>query len=110
MVYETYGDWQYQPEVFVLPEDQSKENDYENLLKEKEELIQNFSEQMKNQQPSTTITKAERAKRAFSAVEMMKLSEKESRYLIDDQLRKFVIYMRKWAIREQTKRKSFKIL
>jgi len=85
---QTYGDWQYQPEVFVLPDDQSKENDYENLLKEKEALIQKLSEQMKNQQPSTTITKSERVKRASSAAEMMKLSEKETRYLIDDQLRK----------------------
>lgn len=85
---QTYGDWQYQPEVFILPEDQSKENDYENLLKEKEALIEKLSEQMKNQQPSTTITKSERAKRASTAAEMMKLSEKETRYLIDDQLRK----------------------
>lgn len=85
---QTYGDWQYQPEAFIKPEDQSKNNDYETLLKEKEALIQKLSEQMKNQQLSTTITKSERAKRASTAAEMMKLSEKETRYLIDDQLRK----------------------
>lgn len=85
---QTYGDWKYQSEAFIKPEDQSQAYDYENILKVKEALIQNLTEQIKNQQSSTTITKLERSKRALTVAEMMKLSEKETRYLIDDQLRK----------------------
>lgn len=85
---QTYGDWQYKPEVFVLPVDQSKQVDFEALLKEKEALIEKLSEQIKNQEPTKTITASERAKRAASASEMMKFSEKETRYLIDEHLRK----------------------
>ncbi|MDP4162338.1 MAG: type I restriction-modification system endonuclease [Bacillota bacterium] len=85
---QTYGDWQYESEPFVLPEDQSKKVNFEVLLKEKEALIEQLSEQIKNLEPIKTITSTERAKRAASASEMMNLSEKETRYLIDEQLRK----------------------
>lgn len=85
---QTYGDWQYNPEHFVLPEDNSKQLDYQALLREKEELITKLTEQVKKQVPVESISNAERVKRAASASEMMKLSEKETRYLIDEQLRK----------------------
>lgn len=85
---QTYGEWQYEADGFVLPDDQRSQTDYELLLQEKEDLIKQLTDQVKNQAPSTNITKIERAKRASSASELMKLSEKETRYLIDDQLRK----------------------
>lgn len=84
---QSYGDWQYESEPFVLPEDQSKKVDFEAILKEKEALIARLTEEIKNLKPST-ITPTERAKRAASASEMINLSEKETRYLIDEQLRK----------------------
>jgi type I restriction enzyme R subunit len=83
-----YGDWQYVAEAFVLPVDQSNQKDFENILKEKESLIETLVGQIKNQTPEVAISTAERIKRASSASELMKLSEKETRYLIDEQLRK----------------------
>lgn len=85
---QTYGEWQYAPAEFVLPEDTSQQVDFEKLLKEKEKLIAELTEQVQKQTPAKTLTSTERAKRAVSASEMMKLSEKETRYLIDEQLRK----------------------
>ena len=85
---QTYGEWQYAPDEFVLPEDTSKQVDFETLLKEKEKLIAELTEQVQKQTPAKTLSSTERAKRAVSASEMMKLSEKETRYLIDEQLRK----------------------
>ncbi|ABR47072.1 type III restriction protein, res subunit [Alkaliphilus metalliredigens QYMF] len=85
---QTYGDWQYAPAEFVLPEDNSQQADFEALLKEKEELIAVLTEKVLKQKPSKTLSSKERLKRAASASEMMKLSEKETRYLIDAQLRK----------------------
>src|SRR5690554_1996176 len=36
---QTYGDWEYKPTQFMLPENKSNQPDYESLLKEKEKLI-----------------------------------------------------------------------
>jgi type I restriction enzyme R subunit len=85
---QTYGEWQYYPAQFVLPSDNSSQINYQALLKEKEELIAKLADQVDKQVPIGTITTAERVKRATSAAENMKLSEKETRYLIDEQLRK----------------------
>lgn len=85
---QTYGEWQYEIEKFVLPSDQSDKNDYKRLLKEKEELIEILTAQIKNQKPDTNTTKSERIKKAISEAEKLNLSEKETRYLIDDQLSK----------------------
>jgi type I restriction enzyme R subunit len=85
---QTYGDWQYAPSIFVLPEDNSKKTDFEALLKEKEALIAKLSKQL-DQKPSVKqVSTVERVKRSVAAAERMKLSEKETRYLIDEQLRK----------------------
>ncbi|MBP2656538.1 MAG: type restriction protein, res subunit [Firmicutes bacterium] len=85
---QTYGDWQYNLAEFVLPEDNSKKTDFEALLKEKEALIEELSKQLLQKIPAKKVPAAERVKRAVTAAERMKLSEKETRYLIDEQLRK----------------------
>lgn len=85
---QTYGEWQYDPIQFVLPSDNSNQVDYQALLKEKEELIAKLAEQVDKQTSTGTISTTERVKRAASAAENMRLSEKETRYLIDEQLRK----------------------
>lgn len=86
--FQTYVDVKYRSNEFTLPDDQSKQFNYKTLLKEKEELIQNLEEQMKNLVTSPIVEKSERVNRALTASEKMRLSEKETRYLIDDQLRK----------------------
>jgi type I restriction enzyme R subunit len=85
---QTYGDWQYQSEGFVLPEDKSKQVDYEAIIKEKEELIKKLTEQSEKAKVGKSIPVEERVKRASTAAEHINLSEKETRYLIDEQLRK----------------------
>jgi type I restriction enzyme R subunit len=85
---QTYGDWQYAPSAFVLPEDNSKKTDFEALLKEKEALIAKLSKQLDQKSPVKQVPTVERVKRSAAAAERMKLSEKETRYLIDEQLRK----------------------
>lgn len=85
---QTYGEWQHNPTQFVLPSDNRNKVDYQALLREKEELIAKLAKQVENQTSTGTISTTERLKRAVSAAENMKLSEKETRYLIDEQLRK----------------------
>ncbi len=85
---QTYGDWDYEAVDYVLPNDSSNQTDYEQLLKDREAEIEKLTEQLKSIKPISTITKTERVKRSNIVSDMMKLSENETRYLIDDQLRK----------------------
>ena len=85
---QTYGDWGYLPTGFVLPEDNSKQVDYEAILKEKEELIEKLTAQAEKVTVSKAVPVEERVKQAITAADQINLSEKEIRYLIDDQLRK----------------------
>lgn len=84
---QTYGDWQYRAEAFVMPPDQRDSVDYQALLKQKEALIEQLNEQLKSQKPTKVLSRSKRAERATSALKMMDLSEAETRYLIDTQLR-----------------------
>lgn len=83
---QTYGDWEFKPTGFVLPENNSDQDNFASLLKEKEEIIQKLTEQVKA--VGQYIPVEERVKRANTAADHMNLSEKETRYLIDEQLRK----------------------
>ncbi|WP_258525576.1 type I restriction-modification system endonuclease [Paenibacillus sp. YN15] len=85
---QTYGVWSYQPAEFILPQDNSNHVDYEALLKEKEELIKKLTEQAEKITYSNTMTVEERARKAKRAADSIHLSEQETRYLIDEQLRK----------------------
>lgn len=85
---QTYGNWRYNPTGFVLPEDTSKQVDYEAILKEKEDLIRKLTEEAEKATFTNTISVEERAKKANAAADQINLSEKETRYLIDEQLRK----------------------
>jgi len=84
---QTYGDWQYETENYVLPEDNSNKVDYIAILQEKEELIKKLIEQAEKAETNKSIPVEERVKKANSAANYLKLSEKETRYLIDEQLR-----------------------
>lgn len=83
---QTYGDWNFEPEGFVLPED----IDYKAIIKEQEDKIKELTEKakMEPEKESVVISISERKKRASSSADKIKLSEKETRYLIDEQLRK----------------------
>jgi type I restriction enzyme R subunit len=81
---QTYGDYSFEPDAFVTPIDQSKNDDYERILKENEDLAAKL-EAATSQTASVTIP--ERKKRSETAAAGILLSEKETRVLIDAQLR-----------------------
>lgn len=85
---QTYGDWGYLPTGFVLPENCINQVDYKSLLNEKEELIKKLAKQVEKMSDSQNITVEERVKKANTAADHINLSEEETRYLVDDQLRK----------------------
>lgn len=94
---QAYGDWNYEPEEFVVPKDRSKEMDFEAIIKMQEEKIKELNEKLQSKSANVSednisegkvISIAERRKRSNSSADRIRLSEKETRYLIDEQLRK----------------------
>lgn len=88
---QTYGDYTYEPSDFVLPPDQQESKDYKKLLQENEDLLKQL-ETVKATAVSTqldpAVSSTERKKRSAKAAGNMRLSEEETRLLIDEQLRK----------------------
>lgn len=85
---EVYGDWGYIAPAFVMPEN-VVQPDYESIIKEQEEKIVALSKQVEAvSTTASTKTSKERAEKGETASESMELSEAETRYLIDEQLRK----------------------
>ena len=85
---EVYGDWGYIAPAFVMPEN-VVQPDYEAIIKEQEEKIVALSKQVEAvSTAASTKTSKERAEKGETASESMELSEAETRYLIDEQLRK----------------------
>lgn len=86
---EVYGDWGYIASDFVMPE-KAEYTHYEAIIKEQEEKIAALSMQVKAVTTAASSKSTnERAEKGETASESMELSEVETRYLIDDQLRKF---------------------
>ncbi|MDA8222645.1 MAG: type I restriction-modification system endonuclease [Desulfitobacterium hafniense] len=86
---QTYGVWNYEPLKFVMPEDTSREADFASIIEAQEEKIKQLTEKIKTAPGNETdITIADRRKRANTSADKINLSEKETRYLIDEQLRK----------------------
>ena len=86
---EVYGDWGYIAPAFVMPEN-VVQPDYESIIKEQEEKIAALSKQVEAvSTAASTKTSKERAEKGETASESMELSEAETRYLINEQLRKF---------------------
>ena len=86
---EVYGDWGYIASDFVMPEN-VVQPDYEAIIKEQEDKIAALSKLV--EQVSTAASEKsskERAEKAETVSESMELSEAETRYLIDEQLRKY---------------------
>lgn len=82
---QTYGDWNYTAHPFILPQEDN--TDYAVLLQEKENLIIQLAAKVEETQ-SQNVSPFERIKRGTSAASLIALSEKETRYLIDEQLRR----------------------
>lgn len=86
---EVYGDWGYIAPAFVMPENVAQP-DYEAIIMEQEEKIAALSKLVEAvSTAASSKTSKERAEKGETASESMDLSEAETRYLIDEQLRKF---------------------
>lgn len=88
---QTYGDYAYEPVAFVLPENSIEHADNQKLIEENEKRsaeLEKAKAASLSASIDTTVTLNERKKRADRAVNNLKLSEKETRYLIDEQLRR----------------------
>lgn len=89
---EVYGDWGYIPNDFVMPVESDNKLDYEAMAKDieaKESIIKSLNEKL--DEVTTNVSgksKSERYNRANSTSTKIKMSEAETRYLIDEQLRK----------------------
>lgn len=85
---QTYGDWQYKPKKFVMPK-ATQDVDDRTVLEAHEEKIEQLTKTIKtvpNDEPVFPI--ADRRKQANKSANNINLSEQETRYLIDEQLRK----------------------
>lgn len=85
---QTYGNWKFEPLEFVLPEDISKSIDYKEIIRAQEEEIKSLLNERAEVRPQTNITLDDRKRQANSSAARINLNEKETRYLIDEQLRK----------------------
>ena len=82
---EVYGTGEIKTPCFVMPTEDN--TDYTSLINEQEKKIEDLASQielMKSQNISTN----ERNKKSQNAISVLNLSEKETRYIIDEQLRK----------------------
>jgi type I restriction enzyme R subunit len=86
---QTYGDYSFRPQPFVPPPDRRADEEIEKLQQENEALVAEL-EKVKatalTASLDTAVTTSERKKRSDKAIHDLKLSEKETRYLIDERL------------------------
>jgi Type I site-specific restriction-modification system, R (restriction) subunit and related helicases len=109
---QVYGDWQYEPGGFVLPQQQprteavrygkktkaqlklqqqqeaAEKAQLVSQLEEKEDLITALQKDLRQGLIATSATPQQRARQAKTAIDHLNLSEAETRYLIDTQLGK----------------------
>ena len=84
---QTYGDWNYKNVAFVMPVPQNETPVADKMAeKDKEERLIKQAEETASITPA--ISKEERKKQAGKAASQRVKSEAETRYLIDEQLRK----------------------
>ena len=84
---QTYGDWSYENQPFVMPEPEHTEKKA-NQEKEKVEEEKLIKEAEETAAASVKVSTDTRKKQAQKAASQRKKSEAETRYLIDEQLRK----------------------
>lgn len=84
---EVYIDWQYKAKPFILPQGISAIN-YEKVILEKEAQINALNEQLSSIKEVKQASSIERKKQAESVSEGLDISEEETRFFIDEQLRR----------------------
>lgn len=85
---QTYGDWSFNPESFVLPKE-TDSSAMEKTLEEQEKRIAELTQKLEEVKTAASgTTQKERAKRGLTVSAMMEWSEAQTRCLIDEQLRK----------------------
>ena len=84
---EVYMDWQYKAEPFVLLEE-IPTTDYEKIIKEKEAQINSLNEQIVHMHIVQEANSIERKKQTETVSEGLDISEDETRFFIDEQLRR----------------------
>lgn len=84
---QTYGDWDYQSHLFVMPSEnpESVTDDKENEQVKEEKLLKDASIAA---EAAPVVARDERKRQAGRAAGLRVRSEAETRYLIDEQLRK----------------------
>ena len=95
---QVYGDGAFEPPVFIKPEPPKKVPDYTRLvlnqerkIEEQQAIIEKLTkerESLKVMPPQATLTRQERQESSAKAILNARLTEDETRKLIDDQLRK----------------------
>ncbi|HJB95492.1 MAG TPA: type I restriction-modification system endonuclease, partial [Candidatus Mediterraneibacter intestinigallinarum] len=85
---ETYGDWEYVANQFVMPEE-AHQADLKAVIDDQEKKIAELSKKLEEVTTAVSdTTQKERAKRAETVSSMMEWNEAQTRCLIDEQLRK----------------------
>lgn len=85
---QTYGDWNYQNQKFVMPIQVVKPAAATQAVKEAEDKVaENLIEQAQKKATQNTVTKAEHKKQGNKVASQRQKSEAETRYMIDEQLR-----------------------
>lgn len=85
---ETYGDWEYIAGEFVMPEE-INQSGFKSVIEEQEKKIDELSKKLAQVTTAVSGTsQKERVKRSEKVSSMMEWNEKQTRRLIDEQLRK----------------------
>lgn len=85
--FQTYGDWDYKPAPFVMPQE-AETVVTADILQEDEEVEILLTQAQETAIAAPEVDRAQRKKQAAFAANQRPKSEAETRYLIDEQLRK----------------------
>ena len=84
---EAYGDYTFKTPYFIMPEDNRYSIDYKTALKEKDAEIERLLYQVTAITSNMSISKEERRTQINRAANKVQLDERQTRFLIDEQLR-----------------------
>jgi len=84
--YQTYGDWEYENKPFVMPSETTPIDEPESTTAEEDERL--AQEAVTAAAAVPKVSREERKKQSYKAANQRPKTEKETRYLIDEQLRK----------------------
>ena len=91
---QVYGDWEYKPDAYEIPEDRSEEEDFAEYLNTQEEKLKELLEtiqQIKSVVPA--LPHEERIEKSELASDNITLSDSEADYLAGEQIRLDISYV-----------------